>query len=71
MERSGTESSEESEKVQYECDYVPSEGGLPGNPPAWVEFEELLRERGVSNLDIDLVKIGYVGFVDSNQEAFI
>ena len=71
MEISGTESSEEGEKVQYECDYVPVEGGLSGNPPLWGAFEELLRERGVSDLNINLIRIAYDGFVDSNQEAFI
>lgn len=71
MEISGTESSEGNGTVRFECDYVPADGGLSGNPPLWIEFEELLRERDVSALDINLVKMSYDGFVDANQEAFI
>ena len=71
VEISGTDSSEGNGTVQFECDYVPTEGGLSGNPPLWIEFEELLKGRGVSALDINLVKILYDGFVDANQEAFI
>ena len=67
-----TESGEEntSQGTQYECDFVPEEGGIEGNPPLFEEFEVLLLDRGLSIEEIEQIKADYDGFVDSNKEAF-
>lgn len=68
-----TESDEEStnQGTQYECDFVPEDGGIEGNPPAFSEYEDMLTERGVSQEEIEQIKVDYNGFVDANQEAFL
>ena len=68
-----TESSEENtnQGTQYECDFVPEEGGIEGNPPSFSEYEGMLTERGVSQEEIEQIKADYNGFVDANQEAFL
>ena len=67
-----TESGEENtdQGVQYECDFVPDDGGIEGNPPAFELFESLLSDRGLSIEEIEQIKADYDGFVDSNKEAF-
>ena len=67
-----TESGEEntSQGTQYECDFVPEESGIEGNPPLFEEFEVLLLDLGLSIEEIEQIKADYDGFVDSNKEAF-
>ena len=68
-----TESGEEStnQGVQYECDFVPDEGGIEGNPPAFELFEQYLIERGLTYESIEQIRADYNGFVDANEEAFL
>lgn len=68
-----TESGEEStnQGTQYECDFVPEDGGIEGNPPAFELFESLLSDRGLSTEEIEQINAAYVGFVDANQAAFL
>lgn len=66
---SGTESTNQG--VQYECDFVPDDGGIEGNPPAFELFESLLSDRGLSAEEIEQIKVDYVGFVDANEAAFL
>lgn len=56
--------------TQYECDFVPEEGGVEGCPPSFESFEGLLLDRGLSIEEIEQIKADYDGFVDSNKEAF-
>ena len=67
-----TESGEEntSQGTQYECDFVPEEIGIEGNPPSFESFEGLLLDRGLSIEEIEQIKADYDGFVDSNKESF-
>ena len=57
--------------TQYECDFVPEECGIEGNPPLFEEFEVLLLDRGLSIEEIEQIKADYVGFVDANEAAFL
>ena len=68
-----TESDEEStnQGTQYECDFVPEDGGIEGNPPAFELFEQYLIERGLTYEDIEQIRADYNGFVDANEEAFL
>ena len=56
--------------TQYECDFVPKEGGVEGCPPPFESFEGLLLDRGLSIEEIEQIKADYDGFVDANKEAF-
>ena len=69
MEKLPTDLSQED--IQYECDFVPENGGITGNPPAFELFEQHLIERGLTDEIIEQVKFEYNGFVDANQEAFL
>ena len=59
------------QSVHFECDFVPEDGGIEGNPPAFELFEQYLIERGLTDEDIEQIRADYNGFVDSNQEAFL
>lgn len=59
------------EDIQYECDFVPENGGITGNPPAFELFEQCLIERGLTDEDIEQIRADYDGFVDANEEAFL
>ena len=69
MEKLPTDSSQED--VQYECDFVPENGGITGNPPAFELFEQYLTERGLTDESIEQIRTEYNGFVDANQTAFL
>lgn len=52
--------------VQYCCNYVPAEGGLPGNPPPFEDYVVLLKNEGCTKLEIESIKSEYQLFVDTN-----
>ena len=59
------------QSVQFECDFVPDDGGIQGAPPNFELFEKYLIERGLTDESIEQIRNEYNGFVDANQEAFL
>lgn len=50
----------------YSCNYVPAEGGIPGNPPPFEDYVILLKNEGCTELEIESIKSEYQSFIESN-----
>lgn len=52
--------------IQYECDFVPQEGGVSSvGIPAFELFVPLLMDRGLSDIEIDAIKKDYDRFINA------
>lgn len=71
MPTNSSEGESTEQSVQFECDFVPDDGGIQGAPPAFELFEQYLIERGLTDESIEQIRTEYNGFVDANQTAFL
>lgn len=70
MPTTSSEGESTDQSVQFECDFVPDNGGIQGAPPNFELFEQYLIERGLTDENIEQIRSEYNGFVDANQASF-